>query len=109
VITREGDGSGMYTLQALWTQARESLNCLTVVFSNRTYAILLGEMKSVGVTELGHNATQMLRIDNPAIDWVSLAKGMGVPAARVDTIDDFITVFKQGLATSGPMLIEALI
>jgi acetolactate synthase-1/2/3 large subunit len=109
VITLEGDGSGMYTLQALWTQARESLNCLTVVFSNRTYAILLGEMKNVGVTALGHNATQMLRIDNPAIDWVSLAKGMGVPAARVDTIDDFITVFKQGLAMSGPMLIEALI
>ncbi len=87
VINLEADGSGMYTVQGLWTQARENLDVVTIVFANRTYAILHGEMRNVGVNAIGENARRMLDLDHPALDWVSLAKGMGVEAARADTCE----------------------
>ena len=79
VVCLEGDGSGMYTVQALWTQARESLNVTTVVFANRTYAILRGELANVGAGTPGRKAADMLDIGRPDLDWVALARGMGVP------------------------------
>ena len=82
VICMVGDGSAMYTLQSLWTQAREGLNVLTIVFANRIYQILRGEFDGVGAGEPGQRALDMLKIDRPTLDWVSLAKGMGVAGPR---------------------------
>ncbi|HEY1260544.1 MAG TPA: acetolactate synthase large subunit, partial [Stellaceae bacterium] len=87
VVCLEGDGSGMYTLQALWTQAREGLDVTTLLFSNRSYAILKGELANVGAGNPGRKALDMLDLDRPDLDWVSLAKGMGVPGARVETME----------------------
>ncbi|MEI2418055.1 acetolactate synthase large subunit [Orrella sp. JC864] len=109
VIALQADGSAMYTAQALWTQARENLDCLTIILANRSYAILHGEMKSMGVTELGRNARRMLDLDEPALDWVHLARGMGVEAVRTDTVQAFAQALAAGLARQGPFLIEAVI
>ncbi len=109
VIGMQADGSGMYTVQGLWTQARENLDVVTVVFANRTYQILHGEMRAVGVNDFGRNATLMLNIDEPALDWVSMARGMGVEAARATTAEEFASLFKAALAKKGPFLIEAAI
>ena len=108
VIGLQADGSGMYTVQALWTQARERLDVISIIFSNRAYAILQGEMRNVGVKEFGRNAERMLAFDDPALDWVSLAKGMGVEGARVTTTDELAKVFEAALKRSGPFLIEAV-
>lgn len=109
VVSLQADGSGMYTLQALWTQARERLKCLTVIFSNRRYAILHQEMANVGVTEMGKNAHNMLSLADPDLQWTKLAEGMGVAAVRATTIAEFIAAFEKGLAHDGPFLIEAAI
>ena len=84
VINLQADGSAMYTLQALWTQAREKLDVTTVLLSNRKYQILLGELANVGANP-GRTALDMMDIGNPDLDWVQLADGMGVEAARADT------------------------
>ncbi len=109
VIGLQADGSGMYTVQGLWTQARENLDIVTIVFSNRTYAILHGEMRNVGVNEFGRNARRMLNIDEPALDWVSLAKGMGVEGGRATTVEEFVKLFAGALSRKGPFLIEAVL
>ncbi|AMY02548.1 acetolactate synthase large subunit [Mesorhizobium ciceri] len=109
VVNLEADGSGMYTVQGLWTQAREKLDVVTIVFSNRTYAILHGEMKNVGVGAIGENARRMLDLDHPSLDWVSLAKGMGVEAARADTCERFDALLDSALSRRGPFLIEAVL
>jgi acetolactate synthase-1/2/3 large subunit len=107
VINLQADGSGMYTLQALWTQARERLNVVTVIWANRTYKILHGELVNVGAGAAGERARAMLDLDDPALDWVSLAKGMGVDGARATTMEEFNHAFAAGLAHDGPFLIEA--
>jgi acetolactate synthase I/II/III large subunit len=109
VIGMQADGSGMYTVQGLWTQARENLDVVTVIFANRTYAILHGEMRNVGVNDFGHNAKRMLNLDEPALDWVLMARGMGVEAVRVSTAEEFIKSFRSAMSRKGPFLIEALI
>ena len=106
VVCLESDGSGMYMPQALWTHARESLNILTIVFANRKYQILRLEMQNVGVTEIGPKASALLDIDDPEIDWVSLARSFGIDAERVDTMDVFSNAIDAGFATQGPYLIE---
>lgn len=106
VINLQADGSGMYTPQALWTQARENLNVLTVIWSNRAYAILKHELTQVGASNPGRKATEMLSLDNPDLDWVSLARGMGVDGRRVSSMDELIAAFQAGLALRGPYLIE---
>ncbi len=106
VICLVGDGSAMYTLQSLWTQAREGLNVTTIVFANRIYQILRGEFDGVGAGEPGQRALDMLKIDRPAIDWVSLAKGMGVPGRAVSNADDFNKALAEAIAEQGPRLIE---
>jgi acetolactate synthase-1/2/3 large subunit len=108
VINLQADGSGMYTLQGLWTQARERLDVLTVIFSNRAYAILRIEMARIGVETPGHNARRMMDIDDPALDWVALAKGMGVEGARAETCERFRDLLAEGLRRKGPFLIEAV-
>jgi acetolactate synthase-1/2/3 large subunit len=99
----------MYTLQALWTQAREGLDVTTIILSNRAYAILQGEMANVGVTDPGPTGRNMMSLDNPPLDWVALAKGMGIEATATDDATDFTRQLGRGLATPGPFLIEALI
>ena len=79
VICMVGDGSAMYTLQSLWTQAREGLDVTTIVFANRAYEILKSEFSNVEAGRPGRKALDMMNIDRPTLDWVSLAKGMGVP------------------------------
>ena len=109
VLALEGDGSAMYTLQALWSIAREALPVVVVVFANRAYRILQGELKSVGATVGGPKATQMLTLNNPTLDWVALAKGHGVPGASVQTAEAFIREAQRAFASKGPYLIEALV
>jgi len=109
VICMVGDGSAMYTLQSLWTQAREGLNVLTIVFANRIYQILRGEFDGVGAGEPGQRALDMLKIDRPTLDWVALARGMGVPGRAVATADEFNRALAEGIAEQGPRLIEVQI
>ena len=109
VVALQADGSAMYTIQGLWTQAREELDVTTIVYANRAYAILQGEMKAVGVEEPGKVAEDMFGLDRPDLDFVSIANGMGVEAERVDDASDLVKAFQHGLATPGPYLIEALI
>jgi acetolactate synthase-1/2/3 large subunit len=106
VICLSGDGSAMYTLQALWTQAREGLDVTNVIFANRSYQILKGEFAGVGAGVPGAKARSMLEIDRPALDFVALAKGMGVPATRVIDADEFCTALARAVANAGPCLIE---
>lgn len=109
VVGLQADGSALYTLQALWTQARESLDCLTVILANRSYATLHAEMRQVGIERPGPNAQRMLDLVEPAPDWVSLAQGLGVPAVRASDLSQFIRAFRAGCAQRGPFLIEALV
>jgi acetolactate synthase-1/2/3 large subunit len=109
VICMVGDGSAMYTLQSLWTQAREGLNVLTIVFANRIYQILRGEFDGVGAGEPGQRAMDMLKIDRPTLDWVALAKGMGVAGRAVTNADEFVEALAEGIAEQGPRLIEVQI
>lgn len=109
VIALQADGSGMYTLQALWTMARERLNVVTVLLSNASYAILNIELARVGVQNPGPKALSMLSLDHPRLDWCALAAGMGVPGERVESAAAFRAAFERALATPGPMLIEAML
>ena len=109
VVNLQADGSAMYTNQALWTMAREKADVCTVIFANRRYAILQGELKNVGAGEPGKNANKMLNLDDPAIGWVSLAAGMGVEGATAQTAEEFNDLFKTAMSRKGPFLIEALI
>jgi acetolactate synthase-1/2/3 large subunit len=109
VIALEADGSAMYTLQALWTQAREGLGVTTVILSNRSYAILQGEMRSVGVERPGPTGRDMMELDRPALDWPALARGMGIEAAATADAGEFVRLLERGLQASGPFLIEARI
>jgi acetolactate synthase-1/2/3 large subunit len=106
VICMVGDGSAMYTIQSLWTQAREGLNVVTIVFANGIYQILRGEFDGVGAGEPGQRAQDMLKIDRPTIDFVALAKGMGVEGRAVTTADDFNKALAEAVAAQGPRLIE---
>jgi acetolactate synthase I/II/III large subunit len=106
VIVLESDGSGMYMPQALWTQAREQLDILTVVFANRKYQILRDEMSNVGVAADGPKALALTDIGNPRIDWISLARTFGVEAFRATTADEFSRHLDAGLALQGPVVIE---
>lgn len=108
VVNLQADGSAMYTLQSLWTQAREKLDVTTVIFSNRKYAILLGEYRGVGANP-GRTAMDMMDLANPELDWPRIAGGMGVEGVRVDTLEGFGDVFEQANARSGPFLIELVI
>jgi acetolactate synthase I/II/III large subunit len=108
VINLQADGSAMYTLQALWTQARERLDITTVVFSNRKYQILLGELANVGANP-GRTALDMMDIGNPDIHWPDLAGALGVEAARTDSAEGFADLLAHSLKRSGPFVIELLI
>jgi acetolactate synthase I/II/III large subunit len=109
VISFQADGSGMYTVQALWTQARESLNITTLLCNNRRYRILQVELARAGVTEPGPKARSLTSLGNPDLDWVAIAKGMGVPGVRVETADALVHELERALKTSGPNFIEMIV
>ena len=109
VIALEGDGSAMYTLQALWTMARESLDVTIIVFANRAYQILRGEFANVGAGAPGQRANDMLTLDRPALDWRALARGHGVEAGQAADLGAFARELRRGLACEGPYLIELLL
>jgi acetolactate synthase-1/2/3 large subunit len=106
VLCLTADGSGMYTPQALWTMAREGLNVTTVVFANRTYAVLQREYSALGVGVPGSRAADLFDIGRPTLDWVHLAKGMGVPSSRVTTLEAFAKAMRESFESEGPALIE---
>lgn len=106
VLCMSADGSSMYTLQALWTMAREGLNVTTVIFANRAYAVLQWEYSGIGVGAPGPRATDLFTIGRPDIDWVMMAKSMGIPATRATSLDTFGELLKKSFATAGPALIE---
>jgi acetolactate synthase-1/2/3 large subunit len=109
VIALQGDGGGMYTLQALWTAAREGLDLLAVICANRAYRILQVELARAGVETLSRQESALTDLSQPALDWVALARGMGVPGTRVDTADAFADAAARALSEPGPALIEALV
>lgn len=108
VINLQADGSAMYTMQSLWTQARENLDVTTVILNNGSYSILNLELSRVGANP-GPRALDMLDIGRPNMDFVALATGMGVPAERATTADEFAEQFARSLATPGPSLIELVL
>jgi acetolactate synthase-1/2/3 large subunit len=99
----------MYTLQALWSQAREKTNVVTVICSNRKYFTIELESLRAGNAAPGKAAKSLLTLDQPALDWVNLSRGMGVPATSVNTTEDFIRAFRAALAEPGPYLIEVVL
>ena len=109
VVCLHGDGGAMYTLQALWTQAREALDVTTVIFANRSYAILNIELARVGASEAGPKALSMLDLHNPELDWTKLASGMGVEASRVTSVEEFARQFASAMNDRGPRLIEVVL
>ncbi len=109
VIAFQADGSAAYTLQALWTQAREGLDVLTLLCSNRAYRILQVELARAGIAEPGPKARSLTQLDGPSIDWVALARGFGVPASRVESAEELLEALPRALAEPGPHLIEMLI
>ena len=106
VFCMVGDGSAMYTIQSLWTQAREGLNITTIIFANRSYNILKAEFAAMGFGEPGPQARAMMEIDRPTIDWQAMAKSMGVPAVSVETAEDFTAAMIRSTGEPGPCLIE---
>jgi acetolactate synthase-1/2/3 large subunit len=109
VINVEADGSAMYTVQSLWTQARENLNVTTLLLNNRSYAILRHELANVGAQNVGRKALDMMDLSRPDLDFVALARGMGVPGERVETMDEFNKALARGLGTPGPYLVEVML
>jgi acetolactate synthase I/II/III large subunit len=106
VLCLSADGSSMYTLQALWTMAREGLRVTTVVFANRDYAVLKREFSYLGIGSPGTRASAMFEIGRPDLDWVQLSKGMGVPGTRVTSLAEFAQALRRGFESEGPTLIE---
>ena len=109
VICLQADGSAMYTVQALWTQAREGLDVTTVVLNNRSYAILKRELANVGAGDAGRRALDMMELDRPALEWVDLAHGMGVEAGRAKTMQELDRQLAAGLRSEGPYLIDLVL
>lgn len=109
VINVQADGSALYTVQALWTQAHESLNIKTLICSNRSYNILKIELSRADITSPGKNSLSLIELDSPTIDWVSLAKGFGVDGSSVETAEGLIHELKKALALKGPYLIEMIL
>ena len=109
VVCLQADGSAMYSIAALWTMARENLNVTTVVLSNRAYAILRMELQRVGAEGAGPKAAELLDLSNPDLDFVSLARGMGVAAERAETAEQLADAFRRAQAEPGPHLIEAMV
>ena len=113
VLSLEADGSALYTIQALWTQARERLNVTTVLINNAAYAVLRMELARTlavsGRRQAGERAERMLDLSDPTPDFTQLSTGLGVPASRVTTVAELDQALRQAYAEPGPHLIEAIV
>jgi acetolactate synthase-1/2/3 large subunit len=109
VVCPHGDGGAAYTMQALWTMARESQDVTVVIYANRSYAILNIELQRVGAIGAGPKALSMLDLHNPEMNWVKIAEGLGVEASRAETAQDFCAQYASAMKQRGPRLIEAMI
>lgn len=109
VINLEADGSAMYTIQSLWTQAREGLDVTTIIIANRSYAILEFEFSRVGAEGDGKAARELMDIGRPELSFAGLATSMGVPGRRVDDVPGMVFALREALAEPGPHLIEAVV
>jgi acetolactate synthase-1/2/3 large subunit len=109
VLCVESDGSMMYTLQSLWTMAREGLDVTVIGLSNRSYAVLNYELRRVGAVSEGSTSQRMLDLDEPTLDLCQLARAQGVPSVRVTTADELVEALRRSYATPGPMFIEAML
>jgi acetolactate synthase-1/2/3 large subunit len=109
VINLEADGSAMYTVQALWTQARHNLNVTTLICANRSYNILKMELERFNVGSLGPDVTSLVDIGNPSLNWVKMAEAMGVPAVSVSTAEQLASEVGRSLSGTGPSLIEMVL
>jgi acetolactate synthase I/II/III large subunit len=108
VVCPHGDGGAAYTMQALWTMARENLDITTVIYANRSYAILNIELQRVGALDPGPRALSMLDLHNPEINWTRIAQGLGVEASRATTCEDFADRYASAMQQRGPRLIEVM-
>jgi acetolactate synthase-1/2/3 large subunit len=106
VLCLTADGSAMYTVQALWTMARESLNITTVVFANRSYNVLKREFSGLGIGSPGPRTLDLFEIGRPDLDWVAMAKSMGVPGTRTHSLEEFAKMLRRGFEADGPRLIQ---
>jgi len=109
VLCLEGDGGAMYTCQTLWTQARAGLDITTVVFANRSYAVLKMELERLGLNRVSPELERLVDLDDPTLDFVKLAESMGVGAMRAETAEQFASQFNTCMESAGPHLIEAVI
>ncbi|MEI2637855.1 MAG: thiamine pyrophosphate-dependent enzyme [Microthrixaceae bacterium] len=108
VLNLQADGSAMYTMQSLWTQARENLDVTTVILNNHSYAILNLELSRVGANP-GPKALEMLDLNRPQLDFTAMAQGMGVSASRATSAEEFSDKLEEALNTPGPNLVEAVL
>jgi len=108
-VALQADGSAMYTVQTLSTMARETSDITMVIMNNRSYAILNIELARVGAGAPTPKTLSMLSLGNPNIDWCAVSEGMGVPATRASTAEEFHQQFEQAISTRGPRLIEAMV
>lgn len=109
VLALQADGSGMYTVQALWSMVREQVDVTVVIMNNHAYAILAIELARVGAGQPTPKTLSMLSLANPKLDWVDIAKGMGMPASRASSAEEFAEQFSAAMASRGPKLIEAMV
>jgi len=109
VIALEADGSALYTIQSLWTMAREQLDVTVVIFNNRSYGILNTEFARIGIREAGPRARAQLELGSPDLDFVELGTGLGISSRRVDTAEQLTGALEQAIADPGPHLVEAVI
>ena len=109
VLALEADGSGMYTVQALWTMVREAIDITVMLLNNGSYAILNIELQRVGVQEPGPTALSLLDLTNPEINWTDIAQGMGMQATRVTTVAALDAAVAEAMSNKGPALIEVIL
>ena len=109
VLCLEADGSALYTIQALWTQAREQLNVTTVLINNAAYAILRMELARTAAGKAGERASRMLDLSDPTPGFTQISQGLGVPATCVTTAADLAAALRLAYAEPGPHLIEAIV
>ena len=109
VVNLQADGSALYTIQSLWTQAREGLDVTTIILNNQSYAILNLELSRVGATDPGPTALSMLDLSNPTTDFCAVAQGFGIPSERATDAEGFTAALERALAVPGPALVEAML
>ena len=109
VLNLEGDGSGLYTIQALWSQVREGVDVVNLVFANDVYRILQVELHRAGVEELGPQSVNLTDLSGPRVEWLDLARGFGMPAVQARTGEELTEALERGFAEPGPCLIEAMV